>query len=87
MSIVGHESREADRIARRVVELLTNRGRLDEPFYTTQTLAAKLALSERSVREMLARGIIPSYKVEGARRIDPADVAVYLSRCREDRAA
>lgn len=58
-----------------------------EPFYTPQTLAQRLALSERTVREMLARGVIPSYKVEGARRIDPADVQRYLSRCKEDQIA
>lgn len=81
-------SREADAIAKRVVELLSNRGRLDQPFFTPETLAAKLSLSARTVRTMLAKGAIRSYKVEGARRIDPKDVDQYLAqRCDEERDA
>ena len=40
-------------------------------FFTPTRLALYLALSERTVRSMLAAGKIASYKVEGARRIDP----------------
>lgn len=77
-------SKEAKAIAGHVVELLANRGRTDEPFYTPETLAFKLALSTRTVRTMLAKGAIPSYRVEGARRIDPADVDRYLASRRDD---
>lgn len=80
-------SREADQIAKRVVEMLSNRGRLDQPFYTPETLAAKLALSDRAVRRMLADGVIPSYKIEGSRRIDPTDVDRYLAEHRETKEA
>ena len=52
-------------------------------FFTPKTLAAYLSLSERTVRSMLANGRIPSYRVEGARRIDPADVDRYLAAHRE----
>jgi excisionase family DNA binding protein len=47
-------------------------------------LADYLALSERTVRELLRTGAIPSYKVSGARRIDPADVDAWLAACREE---
>lgn len=56
-------------------------------FFTPKTLAQYLAVSERTVRSMLAAGTIASYRVEGARRIDPADVDSYLAKRREGRAA
>ncbi len=52
-------------------------------FFTPRTLADYLALSERTVRQLLADGVIPSYKLGGARRVDPADVDAYVARCRE----
>lgn len=52
------------------------------PFFTPKTLADYLSISERTVREMLSKERIPSYKVEGQRRIDPADVEKYLARHR-----
>jgi excisionase family DNA binding protein len=56
-------------------------------FFTPKTLAHYLAISERTVRSMLASGRIPSYRVEGVRRIDPRDVDRYLAKRREERAA
>jgi excisionase family DNA binding protein len=56
-------------------------------FFTPKTLAQYLAISERTVRSMLASGRIPSYRFEGARRIDPRDVDRYLANRREERAA
>lgn len=53
------------------------------PFFTPKTLAAYLALSERTVRQMLADGTIPSYRIAGSRRIDSEDVDSYLERCRD----
>lgn len=52
-------------------------------FFTPKTLADYLALSERTVRSMLAAGTITSYHVEGTRRIDPADVDAYLTERRD----
>jgi excisionase family DNA binding protein len=49
-------------------------------------LAEYLSISERTVRDMLSKQRIPSYKVEGQRRIDPADVEKYLARNRNGRA-
>ena len=54
------------------------------PFFTPKTLAAHLALSERTIRQMLADQTIPSYLIGGARRIDPADVDAYLMSRRDD---
>lgn len=56
------------------------------PFFTPKALAEYLAISERTVRDMLSRQRIPSYKIEGQRRIDPADVERYLARNRDGRA-
>jgi len=56
------------------------------PFFTPKTLAQYLSISERTVRQMLADGRIESYKVEGQRRIDFADVEAYLARHRHERA-
>jgi len=58
------------------------------PLFTPKALATYLGLSERTVWQMLADGVIPSVKVNagraGARRIDPADVDEYLSRRRRE---
>jgi excisionase family DNA binding protein len=53
------------------------------PFFTPKTLAAYLAVSERTARQLLADGRIPSYRIAGARRIDPADVDAYLAANRD----
>lgn len=55
-------------------------------FFTPKTLAAYLAISERTARQMLIDGRLPSYKIEGTRRIDAADVDRYLARHRQERA-
>ncbi len=52
------------------------------PFFTTRSLAQRLALSDRTVRDLIGRGEIPSYKVAGARRIDPKDVDMWLAERR-----
>jgi len=61
------------------VDVVTER----RAFFTPKTLAAYLAVSERTVRQMLADHVIPSYLIGGARRIDPADVDTYLDGCRD----
>ena len=55
------------------------------PFFTPRALAEFLSVSDRTVRQMLHDGRIPSYKVEGMRRIDPADVDRYLDERRQER--
>jgi excisionase family DNA binding protein len=57
------------------------------PFYTVRSLVQLLALSERTVREMVRRGVVSSYRVEGARRFAPEDVDSYLAERRDEREA
>jgi excisionase family DNA binding protein len=52
-------------------------------FFTERTLAAYLAVSDRTIRNWIRRGELPSYKLGAARRIDPADVDTFLSQRRE----
>lgn len=61
------------------------RDNAEEPFYTVGGIAKKLAISERTVREMLNRGEIPCYRIGPQRRIDPADFRRWLEQRRERR--
>lgn len=63
-------------------------GAEDRPaqLFTERTLAVFLAVSDRTVRNWIRRGELPSYKLGAARRIDPADVEHFLAR-RKDEAA
>ena len=55
-------------------------------FYTERTLAEFLAVSDRTIRNWIRRGDLPTYKLGAARRIDPADVEVFLARHRDEAA-
>jgi excisionase family DNA binding protein len=55
-------------------------------FFTERTLAAYLAVSDRTIRNWIRRGELPSYKLGASRRIDPADVDDFLSRRRDEAA-
>jgi excisionase family DNA binding protein len=52
-------------------------------FFTERSLAAYLAVSDRTVRNWIRRGELPSYKLGASRRIDPADVETFLEQRRE----
>lgn len=52
------------------------------PCFSPKTLAAFLLVSERTVRQMLADGDIPSFRVAGQRRILAEDVDTYVARTR-----
>lgn len=52
-------------------------------FFTERTLADYLAVSDRTIRNWISRGELPSYKLGAARRIDPADVEDFLARHRD----
>jgi len=49
-----------------------------EPFFTVATLARYLAVSERTVRQMVTDRRIASYRIEGQRRFAVSDVEAYL---------
>lgn len=53
-------------------------------FFTERSLAAYLAVSDRTIRNWIRRGELPSYKLGASRRIDPADVNAFLSQRREE---
>jgi excisionase family DNA binding protein len=53
-------------------------------FFTERSLADYLAVSDRTVRNWIRRGELPSYKLGASRRIDPADVATFLEQRREE---
>lgn len=55
-------------------------------FFTERSLAAHLAVSDRTIRNWIRRGELPSYKLGAARRIDPADVEDFLARNRDEAA-
>lgn len=69
--------RLADALAQRLAARLDERGLL-----SPKALAERLSLSERTVRDMLAAKKIPSIKVEGARRVEPAALDAYLAERR-----
>jgi excisionase family DNA binding protein len=56
----------------------------DSTFFTERSLADYLAVSDRTVRNWIRRGELPSYKLGASRRIDPADVAAFLEQRREE---
>lgn len=56
-------------------------------FFTPEDLADYLSVSERTIYDWLRRGDLPSYKLGGARRIDPADVDSFLAARRDERRA
>jgi excisionase family DNA binding protein len=53
-------------------------------FFTERTLAAYLSVSDRTIRNWIRRGELPSYKLGASRRIDPADVDAFLALRREE---
>lgn len=55
-------------------------------FFTERSLAAYLAVSDRTIRNWIRRGDLPSYKLGASRRIDPADVEDFLARHRDEAA-
>jgi excisionase family DNA binding protein len=65
------------------VSAITVPGAELRPFLKVSELARFLNVTERTVFNLLSSGALPSYKVKGARRIDPRDVDRYLERNRE----
>ncbi len=62
------------------------RKRASASFFTERTLAAYLAVSDRTIRNWIRRGELPSYKLGASRRIDPDDVEDFLARHRDETA-
>jgi excisionase family DNA binding protein len=52
-------------------------------FLTADELAAVLRCQPEKVYRLAARGELPSYKVEGRRLFDQAEIARWLDACRD----
>jgi excisionase family DNA binding protein len=55
------------------------------PWFTTDTLAAYLQVSDRMIRKWVAEGRLRSYKLDGCRRFDPGDVERFIQGMRDER--
>lgn len=54
-------------------------------FFTPETLASYLQVSDRLIRKWVAEGRLLSYKLDGCRRFDPADVDSFVAQFRDQR--
>ena len=54
-------------------------------FFTTDSLAAYLQVSDRMIRKWVAEGRLRSYKLDGCRRFDPADVDTFVAQFQDER--
>ncbi|MFN8215213.1 MAG: helix-turn-helix domain-containing protein [Solirubrobacterales bacterium] len=57
----------------------------ERTWFTPETLAARLQVSERMVRKWVAQGRLRSYKIDSCRRFDPADVDAFLKQFVDER--
>jgi excisionase family DNA binding protein len=57
------------------------------PWFTPDTLASYLHVSDRMIRKWVAEGRLVSYKLDGCRRFDPEDVDRFVAELRDDRRA
>ncbi len=64
-----------------MTELLVQTER--EAWFTPDSLASYLQVSDRMIRKWVAEGRLRSYKLDGCRRFDPADVAEFVAQFRE----
>lgn len=55
------------------------------PWFTPQTLAAHLQVSDRLIRKWVQQGRLRSYKIDGCRRFDPVDVDDFVAQFRDER--
>jgi len=56
------------------------------PWFTPDTLAAYLHVSDRLIRKWVAEGRLRSYKLDGCRRFSPEDVDSFLAEHSDRRA-
>jgi excisionase family DNA binding protein len=59
-----------------------------EAWFTPDSLASYLQVSDRMIRKWVAEGRLRSYKLDGCRRFDPADVEAFVAQfCESGRTA
>lgn len=78
---------DVEALATAVAERLSERMGLDTQLLSVNRVAEMLDVSPRTVRDMIARGTLPSLKIEGTRRIKAADLSRYVSRRATEAAA
>lgn len=57
----------------------------EREFFTSRDLAVRWGMAEKTVRNMLRRREVPSYKLGGARRVAVQDVLSFEAASREER--
>jgi excisionase family DNA binding protein len=58
-----------------------------QAWFTPDSLASYLQVSDRMIRKWVAEGRLVSYKLDGCRRFDPDDVDRFVAELRDDRSA
>jgi excisionase family DNA binding protein len=69
----------------RMNDLLTVSPR--DSWFTTDSLAERLQVSDRLIRKWVAEGRLRSYKLDGCRRFSPEDVERFVEKLRDVRRA
>jgi excisionase family DNA binding protein len=54
-------------------------------WFTPSTLASYLQVSDRMVRKWVEQGRLRSYKIDGCRRFNPADVDAFVAQFIDER--
>ena len=54
-------------------------------WFTPDSLASYLQVSDRMIRKWVAEGRLRSYKLDGCRRFDPADVDSFVAQFQDER--
>lgn len=54
-------------------------------FFTPDSLASYLQVSDRMIRKWVAEGRLRSYKLDGCRRFDPGDVDSFIAQFQDRR--
>lgn len=55
-----------------------------QAWFTPETLAAYLQVSDRQVRNWVSEGLLVSYKIGSSRRFDPANVDAFVAQFRDE---
>jgi excisionase family DNA binding protein len=66
-----------------MVEIAVHTERL--AWFTPDSLATYLQVSDRLIRKWVAEGRLRSYKLDGCRRFDPVDVDRFVAGLRDER--
>jgi excisionase family DNA binding protein len=66
-----------------MVEIAVHTDRL--AWFTPDSLASYLQVSDRLIRKWVAEGRLRSYKLDGCRRFDPSDVDRFVAGLRDER--